>query len=269
MKFNLNRKKSFQIIKDKIATEFGFGTKKDRLDYKIDHYEENRISQNEQAIAIRQISISSVENGLREIKIVLDSYDKFIKYYDDMISLAEKDITRDDSIIKFKLWNPNQEVIAIENYKMLDIIAHLKKHNNIIVFLVSQLEKILNVGPKKLIIEIINAKGNYSAPSSKDIYHYFCLAQQMLHLGEIKGLNANLNSFEEMEIIAEHILARKRELSLIYNELSCELDQLQKLTANNRSQLDEIEKIKALMKSSEEYFQAKASHDYLEEFGRK
>ena len=80
MKFNLNRKKSFQIIKDKIATEFGFGTKKDRLDYKIDHYEENRISQNEQAIAIRQISISSVENGLREIKIVLDSYDKFIKY---------------------------------------------------------------------------------------------------------------------------------------------------------------------------------------------
>ena len=273
MKFSLNKAKSGQILKDKISIAFGFGSQKNRLDYKINHYKEDEIHYSNQEIAFRQITISDIQNKLRELKNVMDSYDKFLEYYDNVLSIAEQNITRSDSEIKFKLVKPDNEILAIGNYRALDIEAHLKKNASIISFLTAQLERIISIGTEIVASKAIQEKGYILFAKRKvelvEVYHQFYLAKQMLNLGEINSINTDINSFEELKELRNIILSKKRNLILLYDELSTKLSQLQRLTDNNQRKLKEIEEIKQILKSSEEYTKAKASHDYLEQITRK
>lgn len=271
MKYNLDRKYGFQIIKDKIATEFGFKTKKERMDNKIQNYNRTDVRNLNKLVADRQILISSLQSRINEIQKIINSYDKFLKYYDTILELAENEITKPASVIKFKLFSPNKEILAKANYKSLESVASAKKYSDIVVYLSSQLEKIKTSMPKALASKIIASKGKIvnQEIDYKNIYHNFILAQQMLVMGEIKELTVNINSFEEMDEIRNIILARRRKLDLIYNDLSFKLSSLQEQTRKNQFDIDMIEAVKESMRYSEEYIRAKASHDYLEEIRRK
>lgn len=266
MKFNLNRKRSFQIIKDKISTELGFGTEKERLDDEIRQYNSSDIRNLNKLIADRQILISSMQTRVNEIQKILSSYERFLKYYEIIHNLAENEIIKPLSPLKFKLLTPDGKILAVSNYRGLESVATSKKHADIVVFLRGQLETIQHRYSQVLASKIIETKGKnlVEGLEGREIYHNFLLLQQMVVNGELKNISAQINSYEEMQEIRKAIIEMKGKLELSHNELLFRLNTLQEQTRRNQVDLHMIEAAKEAMRWSEQYIRAKASHDYLD-----
>ena len=271
MKFNLDKKRSFQIIKDKISTELGFGTQKERLNTTINHYKSNDIRSINKLIADRQILISSMQTRVNEIKNILSNYEKYLKYYDTIRELSKKEIIKPMSPLEIKLLKPNGEILAVSNYRGLESIITSKKYADIVAYLRGQLEIILNQYSHVLASKIIESKGENidKRLEWEEIYRNFLLSKQMLVNGELKSINIKINSYEEMQETKRIIIEKKGELELIYNEILFKMNILKEQTRKNQVDLYMIEASKEAMRSSEQYTQAKASHDYLEQIKRK
>ncbi len=271
------------IFEDKIRKSLGLGTKKESLDNKIQNYELAKENEIKYIMAQKQQIISKILERIRQIELIVEDNQFFINAYELIKNKAIEKIKQRDSIIENNWINKNGKEMFRANYKeMNDYLNSLLKKRidiNDITFFNKELADFLNEAWILYANAIILGKGTLKVDGKEiddcyEIYVTYVNSLNAIKAGKLKNPSGKAVSLSETKI--ELIVKAKNfsenvnnSLSLLLSQLEYNLSMLKSDQENNEYTLKTINETRKLMESSEEYVKAKASHDYLEEFGRK
>lgn len=271
------------IFEDKLRKSLGLETKKESLDNKIQHYELAKENEIKYRMAQKQQIISKILERIRQIELIIEDNQFFIDAYELIKKKAIEKIKQRDSVIENNWINKNGQEIFRANYKeMNDYLNSLLKKRidiNDITFFNKELADFLNEAWILYANAIILGKGMLKVDGKEiddcyEIYVTYVYSLNSIKAGKLKNSSGKAVSLSETEI--ELILKAKdfsektnNNLLVLLSQLKYNLNILKNNQANNEYTLKAINETRKLMESSEEYAKAKASHDYLEEFGRK
>lgn len=271
------------FFKDKAKKYFGFETTKESLDRKINNYETATENKVKHSMAIRQQAISNFSEQIRQLEIIIKDNQYFIDSYEIIRGKAIEKVKQGYSLIYGKWIDKNGQELFQANYKtMSDYYSTLLK-KGINAFDVEYYNKQLSVFLKKAWILyancIISEKGilkinGQEVDSCYDIYSTYINLINSMNAGKLKNSHRSAIKLNEtgMNLIIKAMnLSEKANsnLSILLSHLKNNLELIKNDQASDEYIIKVIEETRALMKSSEEYFKVKLSHDYLEEFGRK
>ena len=268
---------SFRLFKDSFRNAFGFETRKESLDRQISDYKRNEVNFIKHEISKRQILISQLQTKLNIIAQVMKVYDDFLEHYEAILLESEHEITKAHSNVIFRITSPDKQKMFEGNYSILSALASKKENSDDILSFSLQLQNIVENGKYVFANAIVLGKGTVVVKGNPvhnfKIFQEFSLIEKMFQLEMIKDINGNVLNIEIYDFytliqLKELITVYKHQLELYKIQFSSELKKLNLADSNDKYSLEQIENIKNLIKSSEEYNIAQASHDYLEQINK-
>ena len=239
MGFKLFRDKSNQIVRDAIASSFGFGTKKERMDRQIDSYRVTDKNKAEYSMAKRNILLGNV-------KAIIDSYDKYKKVYQDFLDNFDKlqkeveDLVyKRDSLIEFELRKTDGTFFAKANYSILmEVLKSKNLSPDEVVFFVNDLQRNLPKTMNFYAMALIRFNGVFDFGGKEPIVNYeVCEYYRKLrylldeeYVVDLSGLqfifDSSLGSNEILQA-REFVQKNNSSLIIILNRLDMEKDKLE------------------------------------------
>ena len=268
---------SFRLFKDSFKNALGFETRKESLDRQISDYKKNEVNFIKHEISKRQILISQLQTKLNTIDQAMKVYDEFLDHYDAILLESEHEITKAHSNVIFRITSPDKQKMFEGNYSILSTLASKKENSDDILSFSLQLQNIVENGKCVFANAIVLGKGTVVVKGNPvhnfKIFQEFSLIEKMFQLEMIKDINGNVLNIEIYDFytliqLKELITVYKHQLELYKIQFSSELKKLNLADSNDKYSLEQIEDIKNLIKSSEEYNIAQASHEYLEQINK-
>lgn len=268
---------SFRLFKDSFRNALGFETRKESLDRQISDYKKNEVNFIKHEISKRQILISQLQTKLNTIDQAMKVYDEFLDHYDAILLESEHEITKAHSNVIFRITSPDKQKMFEGNYSILSTLASKKENSDDILSFSLQLQNIVENGKYVFANAIVLGKGTVVVKGNPvhnfKIFQEFSLIEKMFQLEMIKDINGNVLNIEIYDFytliqLKELITVYKHQLELYKIQFSSELKKLNLADSNDKYSLEQIEDIKNLIKSSEEYNIAQASHEYLEQINK-
>lgn len=267
-----------RIFKDIIRKQLGLGTKKESLDKKIDAYCIKEINDTNYSIAIRNQLISALNERIRQLEKIINNNQKIIDLCEFIKNKSIEQIKDATSPVQNEIYNKNGEIIIKSNYKvMCDYLSSLLNkglNTEFITFYNKQLSNVLEKNWKFYASSIINGKGSFNNEECYEIYTAYVKIIDLMNNGCLKNeknisIKFNENGINLILKIYNYTFDINNFLSQSLQNLK---NQLEILNFDNQSEeyiLKQINETKQILKSSEEYTQAKASHDYLEQIQKR
>ena len=268
---------SFRLFKDSFRNALGFETRKESLDRQISDYKKNEVNFIKHGISKRQILISQLQTKLNTIDQAMKVYDEFLDHYDAILLESEHEITKAHSNVIFRITSPDKQKMFEGNYSILSALASKKENSDDILSFSLQLQNIVENGKYVFANAIVLGKGTVVVKGNPvhnfKIFQEFSLIEKMFQLEMIKDINGNVLNIEIYDFytliqLKELITVYKHQLELYKIQFSSELKKLNLADSNDKYSLEQIEDIKNLITSSEEYNIAQGSHDYLQQINK-
>lgn len=270
------------IFNDKLRQAFGFQTSKEDLDQKIDNYKKHIVNDTEYSIATRKILISSVEERIRQIAIIIQNNQSMIDLYNKIKDKSIEKIEEPNNAIKVSLIDADGNIIMYANYKTLkDYLESLIKKGisgKTIAIYNKQLGEALTKMWMFYADIIIRGKGTVDVDgqyieNNYEIYADYVKITGLMNEHTLKDENRkaivlDLLGINLIKELYEQCEKANNQLYLLLNILENNLEQLKHDQNDDEYTLKIIEETKQILRSSNEYFQAKASYDYLKETKR-
>ncbi len=275
--FKLYKGKVSNLLKDKIAVSFGFGTEKERLDYKIENYQRDDIYNINHIMAERNIVISELNSVLNSYDRVLNPMNEYLNLYKEIEETALEEITKNGSNVIFTLYKSDGTIFAKGSYSVLKETIKLEKNIDEVLFMVNELENLKEQNVPTLIDNLINNKGSFSTSkgevSNYEIYQKFMRLEQLIEMNQISKSDGTpyafaINNFNDAKLVKKSIEQERSSLELQKNRIKIQLNELNSRTAADQSTLDTIEASKKIIMASPQYMAAKASDEYIKEYWR-
>ena len=271
MAFKLHRGSIVDILKDKVTTSFGFGTKKERMDYNLEHYELRTINNVNEIMAQRNMVISHLNAQITAFDQILKPMDEYLSLFKKIEDYSLEEITKPNSKVILVLYNLDGSIFASGNYYSLNSTIKVEKDPNNAVNLTQQLMKKKEMKRSLLIEKLIVGRGvinlGKDAISNSDIYTNFRLMQNLaanyLLNPQRQPYNFAIMNFGDASILKSRIEQDRNNLFLNRNNINLQLQALNSATAADKHTLDLIEASKKLITTSPEYVAVKASDEYL------
>lgn len=268
---------AFRLIKDLLTTSLGLGTKKERIDVKLEQFHKQEVNELNYSIAKRNVVIQSLKSKIHYFENIFKMNKRIVDLCNAILDQAKEEITKADSQIYFNIYNEDNSILATGNVAVLKETLRLKKIQNP-AFYIKQIENSIDTMVYKLIEKVICNKGyiiiNNVRIDLRDIYNNYLKLEQLMNLGTIvdiqnKIININKSGLNLILDLREICLKNVHSTDLVLHKLRLSEEMLNNQSLQEKYLLEEIENAKRLIVATEEYMEAKASDDYLEKTGRK
>ena len=266
------------IFADKFRRKLGLKTEKEVLDQKISHYGKGKIDAINHSIAIRNQLISSVNERIRQLEKIINDNQKFIDLCEFIKNKAIEQIKKRDSSIQDEKKKKKGRLIIKSNYKVMnDYLSSLISKGLSSEFILNYNEQLSNILKKNWMLyadNVIVNKGNFNNEECYDLYASYAKILDLMNNGFLKNEKNIPIKFNEKGIdlilkVYEYCNSINNFLALYLQNLKIKLNNLNSDFQSEEYILKQIDEIKQILRSSEEYTRAKASHDYLEQITRK
>jgi len=266
------------LFEETIRKQFGFPSKRESLDRKIDDYRLKEAMALDEDMASRQINISYLEEQIRQIERVINDNQLFIDAYETIKRLAIEKIKMGSSSIKSRIVDETGKIIVDANYTTLEnyLVAVQKSGNTALLkTYVEQMGAALEKMWQAYFIKIIQGKGFFLGEDSEfadglDIYSEYNKVVLQMKRGALR------NEQRESKILAGNSITlingvyaySKQANSTLYlalQKLQNALRDVQNEQASDEYTKKTITEMQTMLKSTSEYFEAKRSEEILSE----
>lgn len=265
----------FKLIKDSISESLGLGTEKDRIEARLSNYRVNDVNRVQHEIALRNEVLGKIKMKIRDYERIKESNEKILKLCESIFNQAEQEVLKEGSEVQVTLYTKNNEVYLTANIAILREV--IVRYNNLeeAMFYKKQLEQKVEPTIYVFIEMAIANKGMYNGTvDARGLYSDYTTVKHLIALDGLIDLNGKplkprgqgVSLLMILKKICEKNLG---EVRLLLQKLYREEKNLNNQNLKGEYLLQTIENAKQVVRTSEEYAIAKASHDYIESIGRK
>lgn len=265
----------FKLIRDSISKSLGLGTKKDRIEARLSNYRVSDVNRVQHEIALRNEVLGKIKMKIRDYERIKESNEKVLKLCESIFTQAEQEVLKKGSEVQVTLYTKNNEVYLTNNIAILrEIIIQYNSFEKA-MFYSEQLEQKVELTIYVFIELALANKGMYNGKvDARGLYSDYTAVEHLIALDELVDLNGKplkprgqgISLLMTLKEICEKNLG---EVRLLLQKLYREERNLNNQNLEGEYLLQTIENAKQVVRTSEEYAEAQASHDYIESIGRK
>lgn len=264
------------LFNDKIRQSFGFPTKKESLDHNIKNYQIMEEQAFAHSMALRNLDISYIQEQIRIFEKIINDNQLFIDAYNTIKEKATDKINEGANPIMLSLKDAKGNTIIHGNYKTLksyeDTLIKKGIGPQALSLYVFALGKAYETMWKEYARRIIQGEGFLDeglTGECMDIYIEYNKVLTQINAGFLKDANRTpikLNSRNIELIIEAYDWAMKLNTILVgcLQMLKNSLEKLNSQQATDEFAKKQIEQVRQMLASTEEYFYAKKSQEFLD-----
>lgn len=269
------------LFKETIRKQFGFPSKRESLDHQIENYRINEAIALDEAMALRQESISYLEEQIRQLEQVINDNQLFIDTYESIKRIAIEKVKMGSSAITAQIVDNKGNSVIKANYATIEnYFIPIQKSGNIelIKTYTEQKGEILEKMWQAYAFKVIQGKGLFPGGDSDfyeamDIYSLYQKALININSGRLKNAQreaVNVSRSNISLIIAAHEFSQHTNsiLILALQKLQNALRDVQNEQANDQYTRNTIKEMQTMLKSTLEYFHAKRDEEILDRISK-
>lgn len=265
------------LFEDAMRRRFGFPTQRESLDSQINNYRIQDSMAINSSLATRQKAISYFEEQIRQLERIINDNQVFIDAHETIKNKAIEKVKLPSNPLKSTVYDLNKKPLVTSNYSVIEsyfeTIKRQSSNPRLFSRYLEQQAQILEKMWRYYASKVIEGKGLYLSDDSDfgecyDIYLAYQEALNLMKAGRLKDENresVNLTEIGMQFIIRSYHLCQKAN-SIIVNILTdfqIKLENVQSEQANDEYAKKAIEEAQAIMRSSNQYFVATKSEEFL------
>lgn len=264
------------IFEDAVRRQFGFPTKKESLDKKIENYRIGDAIAINEAMAHRNIDISYLEEQIRQLEKVINDNQFFIDTYETIKSEAIKKVKMGICPIKARIIDSTGKEIIYANYATMEsYLVSIEKSGNpsLLADYVKGMGAILEQMWQAYVFKIIQGKGFFSTNDTEfdeglDIYQAYIKALNSMKAGFLKNENRESVTISSTNITFINTVNKfcyqvNKTLTMALDRLKISLEKIKNTQAEDEYSKRIITEMQTMMRSTREYFEAQKSEEFF------
>lgn len=266
------------LFEETIRKQFGFPSKRESLDRKIDNYRLKEAMELDEAMASRQINISYLEEQIRQLERVINDNQLFIDAYERIKSMATEKVKMGSSVITSRIADNDGKPIIEANYATIEsyLVAVQKSGNaELLKTYVEQMGTILEQMWQAYVFKVIKGEGMFLGGDSDfqdglEIYAEYNKILLQINAGNLRNEQREpvSPSGSNITLINRVYSYCKQVNSILYlalQRLQNALRDVKNEQASDEYTKKTITEMQVMLRSTAEYFQAKRSEEILNE----
>ncbi len=266
------------LFEETIRKQFGFPSKRESLDRKIDDYRLREAMALDEAMASRQINISYLEEQIKQLERVINDNQLFIDAYERIKNLATEKVKMGSSVITSKIYDSNNNLLIEANYATIEsYLVNIQKSGNteLLKRYVEQMGTILEQMWQAYTFKVIKGEGlfpcgNADFQDGLDIYSEYKKILLQLDAGYLKNeqrksVRPNGSNIRLIVNSYNYCQHANSILYLALQKLQNALRDIKNEQANDEYIRKTITEMQTMLRSTSEYFHAKRAEEILDE----
>lgn len=266
------------LFEETIRKQFGFPSKRESLDRKIDDYRLREAMALDEAMASRQINISYLEEQIRQLERVINDNQLFIDAYERIKSMATEKVKMGSSVITSRIVDNDGKPIIEANYAAIEsylVVFQKSGNTELLKTYVEQMGTILEQMWQAYVFKVIKGEGVFPGGDSDfqdglDIYAEYNKILLQINAGNLRNEQREpvRPSGSNITLINRVYSYCKQVNSILYlalQRLQNALRDVKNEQASDEYTKKTITEMQTMLRSTAEYFQAKRSEEILNE----